>query len=139
MLLVVTTRPSKFTSTGGEVPFCDAITRSRTGADDPAGATSTGLSSVCRAGGSASTSTEEIVRSEALSTPTTRASTPFSVLLSWAILSGVASRVLSSEVSTLPSRFPLATTASALTVIGEVWTARPSRFRSSAGTVRLRI
>ena len=45
----------------------------------------------------------------------------------------------SSDVSTLPSSLPSPSTASALTVIGEVSTFRPSRFRSSAGTVRLRI
>ena len=102
------------------------------------GEISTGDSSVCSTGGSASMVACGRVRSAAFSTPTTFASRALRFSLRAVRLPGVASMVFSSELSRLPSRLPSPVWSKALTVIGEVFSSRPSRFRSIAGTVSSR-
>ena len=78
------------------------------------------------------------VRLVAFRTPTTFASRLFTSVFRSVRFCAVASSVLSSPFSRLPSRSPLPVWASALTWIWSVLRTRPSRFRLIGATTRLR-
>ena len=79
------------------------------------------------------------MRSAALSAPTTLARIALTFVFNSDRFCGVAPRVVSAMVSTLPKRSPSPVVAEAFTVMGEVCTIRPRRSRSSGGTVTFRI
>src|SRR5437764_13701708 len=92
MLVVVTSRPSRFTSTGGAVlPLGDATTTYRIDVlallvDE----ISVGSASVCKTGGSELNALADRVSCDAFSTPTTFARIALMLLLNWLSCAGVA-------------------------------------------------
>ena len=73
-----------------------------------------------------------------MSTPTTLANRAFRLVLRAVKLDGVAPKVFKATVSIFPNNWPLPLCVNAFTVIGDVCSNRPRRFRSRVGTVSSR-
>src|SRR5689334_2367505 len=108
MLVVVTSKPSRFTSTGGAVlPLGEAITTYRI--DVLAffvDVVNVGSANVCKTGGNPANALADSVSCDALSTATTFAKIALRLLLNWLSSAGVAPRVFKTVFKTLPNNKP---------------------------------